>query len=78
MFRLVTQTLKIIDFEADFSGSLNCEFLEVGNFGSKRNQMQQSSDEFKLLEQKQMVGDANGNGQDIRAGHAKNSKKGIY
>ena len=29
MFRLVTQTLKIIEFEADFSGSLNCEFVET-------------------------------------------------
>ena len=26
MFRLVTSTLKIVEFEADFSGSLNCEF----------------------------------------------------
>ena len=29
MFRLVTKTLKIIEFEADFSGSLNCDFIEV-------------------------------------------------
>jgi len=29
MFRLVTQTLKIVEFEADFSESLNCEFHEV-------------------------------------------------
>jgi len=29
MFRLVTQTLKIVEFEADFSESLNCEFIEV-------------------------------------------------
>ena len=29
MFRLVTQTLKIVEFEADFNGSINCEFVEV-------------------------------------------------
>ena len=29
MFRLVTQSLKIVEFEADFSASLNCEFVEV-------------------------------------------------
>ena len=31
MFRLVTKTLKIIEFSADFSGSLNCEFIEVNS-----------------------------------------------
>lgn len=29
MFRLVTQSLKIVEFEADFSASQNCEFVEV-------------------------------------------------
>lgn len=29
MFSLVTKSLKIVEFEADFGESLNCEFIEV-------------------------------------------------
>ncbi len=29
MFRLVTKTLKNVEFQADFSGSSNCDFIDV-------------------------------------------------
>ena len=38
MFRLISKTLKIIEFTADFSGSTNCAFVDLqkGNiFGSQ-------------------------------------------
>ena len=47
MFRLISKTLKIIEFTADFTGSTNCQFIDLQKcniFGSQQREYASEQD----------------------------------